>query len=284
MRKSKVIITLVSAAIAFTAIPAISITSANADSSVPASCQKGALKTITANTLTIATDNPVYEPWFVKNDPTSAKGFEAAVAYGTAIFLGFNPENVKWVRTPFDAVIQPGKKKFDFAINEFSITKDRAKVVDFSAPYYDVTQAIVTTKGSKIAGVTTIAGLKNAKIGAAVSSTSYQTVVNVIKPKSAPAVFNTNDDAVQALKNKQIDGLVVDLPTAFYVANAQLTNGIIVGQFSGSGKPEQFGLVLSKNSPITSCVSKAVNAYKATGAIKTLEDTYLSSAGAPVLK
>jgi polar amino acid transport system substrate-binding protein len=260
------------------------ISNASAASTVPASCQRGALKVLNKGVLTIATDNPVYEPWFVNNTPTNAKGFEGAVAYGVAAELGFDPANVKWVRVPFDAVIQPGKKKFDFAINEFSITPDRAKVVDFSSGYYNVKQAIVALKGSKIANAKTIADLKNAKIGAAVSSTSYQTITNVIKPKQSPAVFNTNDDAVTALKNKQIDGLIVDLPTAFYITSAQLSNSVIVGQFAGSGAPEQFGLVLNKNSAITSCVSSAVNVYKATGAISILEENYLAGASAPVLK
>jgi polar amino acid transport system substrate-binding protein len=279
----KVISIAVATATAFL-IPTVASNNSYAASSVAASCQKGSLKTLTPGVLTIATDNPVYSPWFENNDPTTGKGFEAAVAAGVAQQLGYDFTNTKWVRIPFDSVIQPGKKKFDFAINEFSITADRQKAVDFSAGYYDVKQAIVTIKGSKIANAKSIADLKNAKIGASVGSTSYQTITNVIKPKQQPAVFNTNDDAVTALKNKQIDGLIVDLPTAYYIADAELTNGVIVGQFAGIGKPEQFGLVLQKNSPITKCVSQAVNAYKATGAINTLEQAYLAGNSAPVLK
>ena len=240
--------------------------------------------TVNKGVLTIATDNPAYSPWFDSNKPSNGKGYESAVAYAVAKQLGYSANQVKWVTATFDSVIQPGKKKFDFAINEFSITPDRKKAVDFSAGYYDVAQAIVTIKGSKIENAKSIADLRNAKIGASVGSTSFQTITNVIKPKTQPAVFNTNDDAVTALKNKQIDGLVLDLPTAFYVSAAQLTNGVIVGQFAGSGTPEQFGLVLQKNSAITACVSKAVLGYKATGAIKTLEDVYLAGKSAPVLK
>ena len=171
------------------------------------------LKTKTPGTLTIATDEPVYEPWFVDDKPSNKKGFESAVAYAVAEKLGYTDAKVKWVRAHFDDVISPTPKKFDFDINEFSITDARKKVVDFSTGYYDVTQAVVTVKGSKIAGVTTIAGLKDAKLGAQKGTTSYDVIGSVIKPTQPPAVFNTNDLAVQALKNHQIDGLVVDLPT-----------------------------------------------------------------------
>ena len=156
---------------------------------------------------------------------------------------------MKWVRAHFDDVISPTPKKFDFDINEFSITDARKKVVDFSTGYYDVTQAVVTVKGSKIAGVTTIAGLKDAKLGAQKGTTSYDVIGSVIKPTQPPAVFNTNDLAVQALKNHQIDGLVVDLPTALYIAAAQIKDGVVLGQFDSPGTPEQFGLLLEQGQP-----------------------------------
>jgi polar amino acid transport system substrate-binding protein len=248
-------------------------------------CTKATLQTQTPGTLTIATDEPVYEPWFVDDKPTNKKGFESAVAYAVATQLGYADADVKWVRAHFDDVISPTPKKFDFDINEFSITDARAKVVDFSTGYYDVTQAVVTVKGSKIAGATTIAALQGAKLGAQKGTTSYDAIGSIIKPSQGPAVFNTNDLAVQALKNKQIDGLVVDLPTALYVAAAQVKGGLVVGQFKSPGTPEQFGLLLGKGSALTSCMSKAVDALRADGTLTQLASQWLTgSNGAPVLQ
>ena len=248
-------------------------------------CKAGALSTLTPGTLTIGTDDPAYTPWFDSNKPANGKGFESAVAYAVAKQLGYSKSKVKWVKASFNTVIQPGKKAFDFDINEVSITPERAKAVDFSSGYYDVAQALVTTTKSKIAKAKSIADLANAKLGAAVGTTSYSTITDVIKPKTKPAVFDTNDIATQALINGQIDGLVLDLPTAFYVSAAALKNGLIVGQYAPKAGSEQFGLVLSKGSGLTSCVSTAVDALRASGALKTLASTWLgNTAGAPVLK
>jgi len=244
-----------------------------------------ALPTLTKGFLTIGTDNPAYTPWFDSNKPANGKGFESAVAYAVAKQLGFPASKVKWVVAPFNTVIQPGKKAFDFDINEVSITPERAKAVDFSTGYYDVAQALVTTTKSKIAKAKSIADLANAKLGASVGSTSYSTINDVIKPKSKASVFDTNDLATAALKNGQIDGLVLDLPTAFYVAGAELTNGLIVGQFAPKAGSDQFGLVLTKGSTLTKSVSAAVDALRANGTLKALAAKWLASVGgAPVLK
>ena len=249
-------------------------------------CSKDTLKLHTAGKLTVATDNPVYEPWFSDNKPANGKGFESAVAYAVAKQLGFANTDVVWTNATFNSAIAPGAKTFDVDINEVSITPERKKAVDFSSGYYDVTQAIVTVKGSKIAAAKSIADLKGARLGAQVGTTSYTTITDLIKPTTKPAVFNTNDDAKLALTNGTIDGLVLDLPTALYEANADLKNGVLVGQFeNGSGTPEQFGLVLDLGSPLTACVSMAVDALRADGTLKTLEQTWLTaSAGAPILK
>ncbi len=243
------------------------------------------LPTLTKGFLTIGTDDPAYTPWFDSNKPANGKGFESAVAFAVAKQLGYPASKVKWVKAPFNTVIQPGKKKFDFDINEVSITPERAKAVDFSTGYYDVAQALVTTSKSKIAKAKSIADLANAKLGASVGSTSYATITGVIKPKAKPAVFDTNDIATQALINGQIDGLVLDLPTAFYIAAASLKDGLIVGQFAPKAGSDQFGLVLTKGSALTKSVSAAVDALRANGTLKALAAKWLSNpAGAPVLK
>ena len=206
------------------------------------------------------------------------------MAYQVAQRLGYPPANVTWVSVTFNNAIAPGPKTFDFDINEFSITPDRRNAVDFSSPYYLVRQTVITTKGSKIAGAKSIAELKNAKLGAQVGTTSYQAITDLIKPSGSPQVFNNNDDALAALKNGTVDGIVVDLPTAFYMTGAQLDNGVIVGQLPQIGVPEQFGLVLDKGSPLTGCVSKAVDQLRQDGTLAVLEKTWLAGdGGAPEL-
>ncbi|NUT33233.1 MAG: amino acid ABC transporter substrate-binding protein [Hamadaea sp.] len=250
-----------------------------------AACAKDSLQTRTAGKLTIGTDEPVYEPWFVDNKPDNQKGFEGAVAYAVAQKLGYAAEDVVWTRVTFNNAIAPGAKTYDFDINEFSITEDRKKAVDFSSPYYDVRQTVIALKNSKIATATKISDLASAKLGAQVGTSSYTAITDVIKPTTKPSVFNNNDDAKKALQNGQIDGLVVDLPTAFYMTGAEIENSKIVGQLPAStGQVEQFGLVLDKGSPLTSCVSQAVDALRADGTLAKLQQTWLAqSAGAPEL-
>ena len=247
-------------------------------------CAKDSLKLVTAGKLTVGTDKPAYEPWFSGDDPSNGKGYESAVAYGIAEKLGFAKTDVTWTVVPFNTAISPAPKSFDFDVNQISISEDRKKAVDFSSGYYDVRQAVVSYKGSPIDGKTTVADLKGANLAAQVGTTSYKAITDQIQPTSDPKVFDTNDLAVQALKNKQIDGIVVDVPTAFYMTAAQLDDGVIVGQLPSAGTPEQFGAVLDKGSALTPCVSKAVDALRTDGTLEKLQQQYLANAGAPELK
>jgi polar amino acid transport system substrate-binding protein len=248
-------------------------------------CTPQTMQTHSSGTLTVATDTPAYEPWFKSNKPSNGKGFESAVAYAVAKQLGYGAGKVNWVKVPFTSVVSPTPKKFDFDINEVSITAKRAKVIDFSSGYYDVAQAVVALDDNKYANVTTVAGLKGAKLGAQKGTTSFDAINNVIKPSSTPGEYPTNGLAVQALKNGTIDGLVVDLPTGLYVTAAQVPHSKIIGQLPTTGHPEQFGLVLDKGSSLTSCVTQAVNALRNNGTLKRLQQKWLTaSAGAPELK
>ncbi len=247
-----------------------------------------------AGNLTIGADNPAFPPWFGGDektkpwkfsDPYSGKGYESAVAYAVAKQLGFTKDQVKWTVTPFNNSFRPGKKSFDFYITQVSYKPERAKAVDFSKAYYFVNQSIVGRKGTPIASVRSINGLKKYRLGAQVGTTSYDFIVRQIRPDSSPRVYDTNDQAVQALKNGQIDGLVVDLPTAFYVTAVQVSDGKVVGQFRAVGAKERFGMVLPKGSPLTACVNKALDRLWANGTIKNLQRIWLAKAtGAPVLK
>ncbi|MFI0901548.1 ABC transporter substrate-binding protein [Streptomyces sp. NPDC020983] len=258
----------------------------SATSAATASCTAATLPTRTAGRITVGTDNPAYEPWFSDDKPANGKGYESAVAYAVARQLGFGPGQVVWQTVPFNSAFSPGVKNFDFDINQVSISDERKKTVDFSPGYYDVRQAVVARKGSPIAGATTLADLRQAKLGAQVGTTSLDTITGVVKPARQPAVFQRNDLAVAALKNGQVDGIVVDLPTAFYITGAQVQDAKVVGQFGSSGGPaEQFGLVLDKGSRLTPCVSAAVTQLRADGTLAALEKQWLSDAvDAPVLK
>jgi polar amino acid transport system substrate-binding protein len=280
MKNRKGLVIALTVALAF-GISACS--SSDSTESASASCEKADLATIENGVLTIATGEPAYYPWVIDDAPESGEGFEAAVAYAVATQLGFSKDEVKWVRTTFDGAVTPGEKNFDFNLQQFSITEERKAAVDFSSPYYTAPQAIVSFKGSKIDGKSSIADLKDAKLGAAVGTTSLDAIESQLGLKAS--VFNDNAAGVSALKNKQIDGLVVDLPTAFYLSGVEIENGIIVGQLPSTGSGDQFGLLLTKGSALTSCVSGAVDAITADGSLASITDTWLATnTGSPVLK
>ncbi|MFJ2558201.1 MULTISPECIES: ABC transporter substrate-binding protein [unclassified Streptomyces] len=249
-------------------------------------CASGGLATETEGKLTVGTDKPAYAPWFQDDDPASGKGFESAVAYAVAKALGYGRSQVVWQTVPFNNSFAPGAKNFDFDLNQVSISDERERAVDFSSGYYEVRQAVVALKSSPYAGARSAEALKGAKLGAQVGTTSLDTVDEIIKPTRQPAVFQKNDFAKSALRNGQVDAIVVDLPTAFYITSAEVPDAKVVGQFANSsGKAEQFGLVLDKGSALTPCVTRAVDALRADGTLAALEKRWLSDAvDAPVLK
>ncbi|MFC4057080.1 ABC transporter substrate-binding protein [Planomonospora corallina] len=285
MVRPSLLLALGALALATAACAPASDTAAQPGASAPAgspaadACAKGGLALKTSGKLTIGTDKPAYEPWFAEDDPANGQGFESAVAYAVADRLGFAKDEVVWETVPFDAAFAPGAKKFDFDINQISITPDRAKAVDFSKGYYTVKQAVVAIKGSAFASASDLASLKEARIGVQVGTTSLQAVQDAIRPTSDPKVYNVQVDAVNALKNKQVDAIVVDLPTAFYVTAAQVEDSVIVGQFDAAGAtPEQFGLVFEKGSALVPCVNAAIDELTASGKLAEIENNWLGSA------
>ena len=259
-----------------------------------AGCSKDSLNLVTSGKLTVGTDNPAYPPWFggtqkkpwKVSDPNSGEGFESAVAYAVAKQLGFSKGDVKWVVVPFDQSFRPGSKNFDFDINQISFTPQRAKAVSFSDSYYNVNQALIGIKGSPITKVKTQADIKRYKLGVQLGTTSYQYVVKNIKPSQQPSVYNNSQDVTSALKAHQIDGVVVDLPTAFFITGSgEVPNSEVVGQFPTVGTPEHFGMVFSKGNSLVSCVNKALAKLKSDGTLPKIQREWLSNkASAPVLK
>lgn len=292
MRKT-LITTLVATVAAALALVATASGAGSSPTAIPG-CSPGSLKLLKEGKLTVGADNPAFPPWFgfaekptkpwKVSDPYNGKGYESAVVYAIAKELGLAKSAVEWTYVPFNNSYRPGKKPFDFYVTQVSITPERAKAVDFSRAYYFVNQSVVARKGTPIAKAKTVAALKKYKLGAQVGTTSYTYITRYIKPSQSTSVFDTNDAAIQALKNGQIDGIVVDLPTAFYVIAVQLDDGTIVGKLPTKGTKERFGLVFEKGNALRGCVNRAIGNLWANGTIRKLQDQYLAKAGAPDLK
>jgi len=291
--------TLIASLVAATAAALAAVTTATGASTAGASaaaipgCAVGSLNLVEDGVLTIGADNPAFPPWFggaektkpwKVSDPYSGKGYESAVAYAVAKQLGFAKGKVKWTVVPFTNSFRPGKKPFDFYITQVSYSPERARAVDFSNSYYFVNQAVVGRKGTPIARAKSISALRPYKLAAQVGTTSYTYITKYIRPSSKPLVYDTNDAAGQALKNGQIDGIVGDLPTAFYVTAVQVDDGVIVGKLPTRGTKERFGMVFQKGNSLRGCVNKALGRLWANGTIKKLQNTYLARAGAPDIK
>jgi polar amino acid transport system substrate-binding protein len=281
--------------VVLTSLALVLAATATGSPSAPAqsgSCAKANLNLVNEGQLSLATDNPAFPPWWggapkkpwEVSNPASGKGYESAVAYAVAKQLGFTKAQVKWSAVPFNNSFRPGNKPFDFYMAQVSYTKERAKNVGFSNSYYFVNQAVVGNAGTPISRVRTVAGLRPYRLGAQVGTTSYDYITRFIRPSQSPSVYDSNNDAIAALNAGQIDGIVVDLPTAFFVVAVQLDDGTIVGKLPQRGAREQFGMVFEKGNSLVRCVNRALGRLWANGTIKRLQRTYLARAGAPDLK
>ena len=247
-------------------------------------CTPDQLQTVKDGKLTVATDSPAFEPYFVDDDPTNGQGFESAVAYAIADQLGFEQADVVWTVVPFNASYAPGPKDFDFDVNQISITADREKQVDFSSPYYEANQGIVVLKDSDAADAESLEDLKGLNIGVQIGTTSLDAVNDVIEPDSDPQVFDTSNDVVTALKQGKVDAIVVDVPTGFYLTAVEIPEATLAGQFAAPGG-DQWGALLEKDSALTACVSAAVDELRDSGELAEIEQEWISDkANAPVLE
>jgi polar amino acid transport system substrate-binding protein len=244
-------------------------------SASPAACSNAAIQSelYAKGMLTVATDKPVYPPWFVNNTPTNGQGYESAVAYAIAAQLGFAKSKVTWAYEPFDNSYAPGPKKFDFDINEISYSATRAQVVTFSNSYYPVQQALVALKNSPIATKHTPAELKTYVYGDQVGTTSLAFINSQIQPTQTPKVFESLNDVKQALQDKQIAALVTDTPTAQYISSSEISGSVMVAQFPSTG--EHYGLLFAKGNPLVTCVNKALATLTSNGTLARLQAKYL---------
>jgi polar amino acid transport system substrate-binding protein len=280
------------------AAPSAAASVAASPSPSPDACARENLTTLTAGTLTVGTDNPAFPPYYLyreggnsapwqnevyMGDPTTGKGLESAVAYEVAKRLGFEAADVTWTPLPYLQSFAPGDKPFDMYLAQISFKPERTQAADLSDGYFDLNQSVIGNAGTPITQSTTVADLAAYKLAAPTGTTSYDYILNQIKPTQEPAVYDTLDAAIQALEAKQVDGVVVDLPTAFYATSAQLSNGAIVGVLPTVGEVEHFSIVLPKDSALTDCVDQALAAMNEDGTLKTITDTYITGAGAKEL-
>jgi polar amino acid transport system substrate-binding protein len=265
-------------------------TDTSAAAEEPDPCARDQLETVDDGFLTIATDNPAFPPWFQDAegapwDPTTTptgEGYEAAVAYAVAEQLGFSEDEVRWVVVPFNNIFRPGPKDFDFDINQVSYLPKRDEAVDFSDSYYDVEQAVITLKNSDFANAASLADLKGAKLGAQLGTTSLDAINEVVQPDQEPAVYNKNIDAITALKNGQVDGIVVDFPTSLYITAVQVPNAKVVGRLPAG--EEYFGLVFEEGNPLRDCANEAIAALDSDGTIAQLQEEWINASAPPVLE
>jgi len=240
-------------------------------------CATENLALLEPGTLTIGTDSPAFPPWFQGNKPANGKGFESAVAYAVAEELGFGDDQVTWVKVPFNSSYKPGEKDFDFDINQISITPERAEVVDFSDGYYEAAQAVIALDDTPIADATTVAELADFNIGAQTGTTSLTVIRDVIQPANDPAVFEDTNAAKQALLNGQVDGILADLPTAFYITAVEIPEATLIGQFTPeTGEKEEFGMLFEKGSELVPCVNEALARLRDDGTLDQIEQQWLS--------
>ena len=256
----------------------------------PAAAQNAcaAGKTLDEGVLTIATGNPAHPPWVLNDDPASGEGFEAAIAYAVAEGMGFDHDQVRWVRASFDQSIQPGAKNFDFNVQQFSITPERDRIVDFSAPYYDAAMAVLTRAPVVEAEGTepTIASMRGLQWGAVGTTTALPVLTGLIDPERQPRLYGDNADLVAAMQAGQVDAAMFDLPTALFLSAVTLEDGVILGQFPAerAENPDRFGLLMEEGNPLKACVDAAIETLRAERRLAEIEQRWLSeAAGVPVI-
>jgi polar amino acid transport system substrate-binding protein len=274
-----------------TASPSDTGTETTSTSSAPATAADCAASTtfVADGMLTVGTDNPAYPPYFQGgaekdsdwkiNDPNNGEGFESAVAYEIASRMGFTSDQVSWTVVKFAQSYAPGPKTFDFDINQISYSPKRAEAVDFSESYYDVNQALVVVNDTPITEATGVADLAAYTLAAPIGTTSADLIESYIGAESAP--YQTLADAVAALNAGQVDGIVVDYPTALYIADPyvqQVKNSTVLAQFPNDAVEggEYFGTVQGKDSPLTACIDLALQEMKADGTLEAITTEWLS--------
>jgi polar amino acid transport system substrate-binding protein len=288
-----------------TAAPTATPTAAPTATPVADACASPALKN--TGRLTLSTDIPAFPPWMggdaaeqypnepeggspwsessFSAEPYSMLGFEGATAYAVAQAMGFGPELVDWIANPvFEQAFAPGEKLFDFHMAQIAITEQRASAVTFSDPYFESNQSVLALTPNTITSATSIEDLKAFRLGAAANTTSFAFLEDVIQPTVEPLNFPDNSAARQALQSDTIDGIIVDLATAFFMRDAQLEDfdteepeGTIVGQFGPPAEPDHVGFVLELGNPLVACVNQAIASIQVDGTAQQILDEWINT-------
>jgi polar amino acid transport system substrate-binding protein len=284
MRLTRAAALVASVLVGVTALSACAQNETPAASGTPTSSDQCAgITTKTAGALTVATSNPAFPPYVIKNDPSNGKGFESATAYAVAEAMGFSADQVKWTFAPFAKLFAPGQKDYDFALNQITITPARERAVTFSEPYYQAANGVLVLNDSPYADATSLADLKDAKIGVQAATTAQLQVESLIQPTQDLAVFPDTNNATRALKNGQIDVLVTDLPTTLYLSAVEV-DGTVIGQLPSQEGADTWGLVLQKDNPLVGCVNQALTQIKDDGTLDAITTKWMTKrTNAPVL-
>ncbi|HZA40325.1 MAG TPA: ABC transporter substrate-binding protein [Actinomycetota bacterium] len=227
--------------------------------------------------LTVATDRPAYPPWF-EGKPKNYSGFEGELATQIAERMNLP---IEWVVEPFNKSYAPGAKEYDFDINQVSITPEREQAVDFSDGYFNDNQGVLALEGSSIDGATSLADLKDARLGAQVGTTSLTFIEDVIQPNSAVKVYDTTNDVKSALESGQLDALVTDVVTTVYLRDFEIDKTVVVGQYPTE---EPFGMIFEEGNLLRLCVNQVLDEMKDDGTLEALQDEWLQDyLGVPTL-
>ena len=236
--------------------------------------------------LTVATGDPAFPPWWeggtteehpewTLNDPHLARGFEGALTGEIAARMDVPENRIRFVPFDFTKAFADGPKPFDFAIEQIPYTPARARNVDFSEGYLDVEQAVVSVEGSPIAAATSLEDLRDATLGAPVGTMGLVSIRDRIQPSREPRAFADLGSAVRALRIGTVDGIVVDLPTATFLTEGWVPDGVIVGRLPAEGSREHFAMTFQRGSPITECVNLALREIRQDGTLEELRHEWL---------
>ncbi|MAT04430.1 MAG: amino acid ABC transporter substrate-binding protein [Acidimicrobiaceae bacterium] len=261
--------------------PSTETTTANTDA---AGGECDPLPLVQEGMLTVATGETVFPPWMGAgeddfDDPTTGTGYEGALVFALAEEMGFTADQVTFVRTGFDEVIAPGDKDWDFNIQQYSITEDRDEVVDFSDGYYEVDQAIIGAADSPAASATSIADLKPLRIGAAIGTTSLDYAEQVIDPDGDVQVYDDNSAAKAAFDAGQVDAIVFDLPTAYYITAVEITDASVIGILPPGESADELGMLFEEGNPLVPCVNAALQTLSDNGTLDAIEQEWLAAGG-----
>lgn len=224
--------------------------------------------------LTVGTGDPVYPPWMLNNDPAGGEGFENGMIYALAAEMGFAPADVVWVGNTFEQTIAPGRKNFDFAIQQISVTEPRKEIVSFSQVYFQPEKAVIALPGSPVEGATSFDTLRDARWGAVIGTTDLAYLENILDVQDA-AVYDDQIGVFQAMLAGQIDATLAALPTALFATAVQIPDASIVAILPPDANDRGHGLLFEKDNPLLEWVDAALGAVIASGKVEDLKNTYL---------